>query len=195
MWKIITLLKISVANKEMRSVNCKLILKISSVWRAKLLYKGATISGNWLGMSSLGKRQCRNEHVGGKRQRENPDTIVAQTYCLTRTSQGWWSVIMQLQIPNFDFGNLISDISFLPPSNVGVKGNLHEMHQHNPWPIAADGQIVVIVKCEYKNNRDIEMTSFCLTGTDAGQSGPMSTHWGSGEVRGRSPHLLPATLD
>ena len=99
MWKIITLPKISVANKEMRSVNCKLILKISSVWRAKLLYKGATISGNWLGMSSLGKRQCRNEQVGGKRQRENPDTIVAQTYCLTKTSQGlpcwwWWSVII-----------------------------------------------------------------------------------------------------
>ena len=85
-------------------------------------------------------------------------------------------IIKKLQIPNFDYGNLISDISFLPPSNVGVKGNLHEMHQHNPWPIAIDGQNLVIVNCEYKNNCDIEMISFCLTGADAGQSGPMSTH-------------------
>ena len=74
------------------------------------------------------------------------------------------------------YGNLISDISFLPPSNVGVKGNLHEMHQRDLWPIATDGQNLVIVNCEYKNNSNIEMTSFCLTGADAGQSGPMSTH-------------------
>ena len=85
---------------------------------------------------------------------------------------------MQQQIPNFDYmGNKISDISFLPPSNVGVKGNLHEMHQHNLWPIATDGQNLVIVNCKYKkNNCDIEMTSFCLTWGDAGQSGLMSTH-------------------
>ena len=106
----------------------------------------------------------------------------------------WSCIAITNSIFRFN-GNFISDISFLPPSNVGVKGNLHEMHQHNLWPIATDGQNLVIVNCEYKNNCDIEMTSFCLTGADAGQSGPMSTHWGSGEVRGRSPHLLPATLD